>query len=304
MCLFMENSSAGTLWRKIDTFGGFVLLWMMLILTLGFTVIPSSVFSNFWKKKVFENFLFLQLESLQILYNAARIKQKYGGLGRKFLSLSSDIIAPWTIDYKKINYTHPSFELCKNLTIGIKTTTYIHFQYKLKQQSLWRKIFCCICDRKNIERDDIKYNYYRKKEQKGKTEEKELDLEEDDEDNIDCESLEINTLKLQFTEFYPTKFAEIRAWNGISSELYIKTFEKSLLAFITNSKSGMYFFYTSNGKFLIKSLKKSEYYFFKTIFNDYYEYLKENQNTLINRFYGMYAIKHNKNMIYFIVIIL
>ncbi len=81
---------------------------MILIITLGFAVIPSLVFSNFWKKKIFENFLFLDLESLQILYNATRIKQMYGGLNinKKILSSSSDITAPWTKDYKTINFKH------------------------------------------------------------------------------------------------------------------------------------------------------------------------------------------------------
>ena len=59
----------------------------------------------------------------------------------------------------------------------------------------------------------------------------------------------------------------------------------------------MHFYYTTNGKFLITSLEKSRYCLFKKIFNDHYEYLKENENSLIDR----YGVKHNEHTICCIV---
>ena len=311
LCLFLEELE----WRRMDCFGGLVLLWMQLLLSFGLAVIPSSMFSNFWKNKILSNFLFLDLSSFSILYSAARIKQMYGGLNpnRKFLSLSSDVVAPWTSNYDAVNYEHPMFSLCSDLKTGLITTTYTHFEYKLKPRSLWRTLFCCVCRRRKVQRVDVKYNYLMQTAQ---------EKEGDAEGMLDGESLEMNTPRLQFTEYYPTKFAEIRAWNGIDSESYIKSFERPLLAFIANSKlskvcfflfffvfirsriarrSGMYFFYCSNGKFLVKSLKKSEFNFLHQILNEYYEFLRDHQNTLINRFYGMYGVKHKKETIYFVV---
>eukprot|EP01084_Bolivina_argentea_P303454 523907_1 len=305
VCIFMETS---IIWREIDTFGGFCVLWLMLILSLGFSSIPSSMFSNFWKKEIFENFSFLDLECLQTLYAANRIEQKHSGLLNKFISLKSNIIAPWIHDYKPITHKHNSYKLCNDLLLGIRTTTYIHFEYKLKQISFWKKICSCF-NKPNIIKQDICYYYEidnKTQNGAGKTsnvmeDDNKYNNESKQDNDMNCQSLQINQNHLKFIEYFPTKFANIRAWNGITNNLYLETFTSNLLEFVTNSKSGMYFFYTFDGKFLIKSLKKSEFVFFQNIFNDYYRYLKENRNTLINKFFGCYSIKYKGKIIYFMV---
>jgi 1-phosphatidylinositol-4-phosphate 5-kinase len=103
--------------------------------------------------------------------------------------------------------------------------------------------------------------------------------------------LMFDKLGFAFTEYFPSEFAEIRAWADISSTAYIQTFELDLLEFITNSKSGMFFFYTSDGKYLVKSLKKAEFVFFQKIFQEYYAFLEANPNSFVNKFFGMYQIK-------------
>ena len=73
----------------------------------------------------------------------------------------------------------------------------------------------------------------------------------------------------------------------------------------STGKSGSLFYYTRDGKYIIKSLKKSEYQFFKKIFKNYYVHIANNPFTLLPKFFGCYKlvkkIKKKKATIYFIV---
>lgn len=55
----------------------------------------------------------------------------------------------------------------------------------------------------------------------------------------------------------------------------------------------MHFFYSHDGRFLLKSLKSDEFVFLQSIMGAYHRYLSDNVNTLINRFYGCYGVEHN-----------
>jgi len=75
-----------------------------------------------------------------------------------------------------------------------------------------------------------------------------------------------------------------------------------LLEFISNSKSGQFFFYSHDGQFLIKSMTRSESLFLRKILPPYYHYVQGQPNTLITRFYGMYRVKvPGRKEIYFVV---
>merc|ERR1712113_761010 len=74
------------------------------------------------------------------------------------------------------------------------------------------------------------------------------------------------------------------------------------LEFISNSKSGQFFFYSHDGQFLIKSMTRSECKLMRKILPQYYYYVKNQPNTLLTKFYGMYRVKtHNRQPIYFVV---
>ena len=101
---------------------------------------------------------------------------------------------------------------------------------------------------------------------------------------------------MQFSEYFATQFAELRARNGLSTESYLSSFgdgEGGLLNFITNSKSGMYFFYSVDGKFLLKSMKDEEFAFFKTFSAAYFGHMQTHCNSLINTFVGCYSIRRS-----------
>ena len=60
------------------------------------------------------------------------------------------------------------------------------------------------------------------------------------------------------------------------------------LEFISNSKGGQFFFYSHDGRYMIKTQTTAENRFLKRILPHYYKYITENPHTLLVRFFGMH----------------
>jgi len=75
----------------------------------------------------------------------------------------------------------------------------------------------------------------------------------------------------------------------------------------STGKSGSLFYYTRDGKFIVKTIKKDEYKFIKQILPDYFHHLKTYPLSLLPKFLGCYVltrkIKKKRDKIYFIVMI-
>ncbi|EFC50642.1 phosphatidylinositol-4-phosphate 5-kinase [Naegleria gruberi] len=115
---------------------------------------------------------------------------------------------------------------------------------------------------------------------------------------------------ITFTDFAPLVFRNIRAIFGVSEEEYALSFGPemfisnllvgrltSLSERLTDGKSGNFFFYTNNGRFLCKTISTSEFETALVFLSQYYTYLHRNRNTLLTRIYGLHRI----NDTYFIV---
>ena len=77
----------------------------------------------------------------------------------------------------------------------------------------------------------------------------------------------------------------------------------SLIGQCTTGKSGSFFYYSDDGKYMLKTLSLEEYQFFKTFLQNYYNHLYKNPHTLITRFFGFHKIivcSTNKKL-YFVV---
>ena len=108
----------------------------------------------------------------------------------------------------------------------------------------------------------------------------------------------------EFKDYRRPIFAQLREWFGVEPQEYLVKLcgGFNLLEFISNSKSGQFFFYSHDGQFLIKSMTRSESSFLRKILPDYYRYVQQQPNTLLTKFYGMYRVKtHNRQPIYFVV---
>ena len=75
----------------------------------------------------------------------------------------------------------------------------------------------------------------------------------------------------------------------------------------STGKSGSLFYYTRDGRFIVKTISKKEYKFLKKILVRYYNHLKENPLSFLPKFLGCYKlireIRKKKYNIYFIVMI-
>merc|ERR1719150_1136787 len=64
-----------------------------------------------------------------------------------------------------------------------------------------------------------------------------------------------------FTEFAPEIFTKLRTSFNITDDIYLSILtgdNNALLSFLSNSKSGQYFFFSNNSQFIIKTMSKSE----------------------------------------------
>ena len=98
------------------------------------------------------------------------------------------------------------------------------------------------------------------------------------------------------TEYFPDKFDELRKDDGITDDIMIKSFSpiknKSAIDKMGESKgkSGSFFFYSHNRKFIIKTITNEEKETMDKILLDYYRYIKSHNTTLITKIYGIYTI--------------
>ena len=119
-------------------------------------------------------------------------------------------------------------------------------------------------------------------------------------------------------ELAPVIFNNIRLYLGINKESFISSispedFITELLIsgqFIfeelcSTGNSGSLFYYTRDGNYIVKTIRKKEYKFLKSILMKYYIHLKNNTLSLLPKFLGCYAltkkVKKKKQHIYFIV---
>lgn len=71
----------------------------------------------------------------------------------------------------------------------------------------------------------------------------------------------------------------------------------------SQGKSGSFFYFSQDYKYIIKTIKKSEAKFLVKILPEYYKHVKENPNTLISQYYGLHRVKlssYGRN-IYFVI---
>ena len=109
----------------------------------------------------------------------------------------------------------------------------------------------------------------------------------------------------KFKDYAPRVFRRLRERFGIKTENYLLslTGNYSFIEFLSNSKSGQFFFFSHDRQFLIKTQSYDESKFLRRIFPHYTEYMLQNPNSLINRYYGMHRVKmkHLRRRIHFVI---
>lgn len=101
---------------------------------------------------------------------------------------------------------------------------------------------------------------------------------------------------------------------GIKNEDYLKslgpenflgnlilTKNRSLREMYSAGKSGSFFYYSYDNQFVLKTISTPEFEFFKSIIENYYFHIKDNENTLIQRFFGLHTMIFNDIKMHFVI---
>eukprot|EP01103_Thecamoeba_quadrilineata_P000489 TRINITY_DN10421_c0_g1_i1.p1 TRINITY_DN10421_c0_g1~~TRINITY_DN10421_c0_g1_i1.p1 ORF type:complete len:740 (+),score=85.71 TRINITY_DN10421_c0_g1_i1:162-2222(+) len=110
-----------------------------------------------------------------------------------------------------------------------------------------------------------------------------------------------------FKDYGPLVFHKIRILYNISINDYLdslnpeKFFSQNTLQKFSDGRSGSFFCFTPDKKFLLKTLTRSESRTLFHLLKHYYPYLEQNRASLLPRFYGLYSITQNFDRIYFVV---
>ena len=121
-------------------------------------------------------------------------------------------------------------------------------------------------------------------------------------------------IKCKFYDYAPKIFYNLRSLYGISNDDYLKslgpenflcnliiTKNKSLKEICSSGKSGSFFYYSYDSKYLMKTIPESEFNKFKEMLQDYYLYMYEHPKTLLQRFFGLYVCIFDDTKMHFVV---
>lgn len=106
-----------------------------------------------------------------------------------------------------------------------------------------------------------------------------------------------------FSSYCPYVFADIRKIYGIDDEKFLASIgSESLISSLmkgelrafteltSSGKSGSFFFYSVDGKYVLKTIRKEEYSFLRKILKEYHEHLKTHKTTLVPKFFSLNKI--------------
>ncbi|KAJ2892465.1 Phosphatidylinositol-4-phosphate 5-kinase, partial [Coemansia aciculifera] len=97
----------------------------------------------------------------------------------------------------------------------------------------------------------------------------------------------------KFKDYAPWVFRCIREAFHLSTEEYLVSLtDKYILSEVGSSgKSGSFFYYSQDYRFIIKTVHHTEHKFMRQILPQYYEFVRDHPNTLLSRIYGLHRIK-------------
>ena len=115
-------------------------------------------------------------------------------------------------------------------------------------------------------------------------------------------------------------FNDIRKFYGFEKDKFIQSISpqefitEMIISSSTNieelfstGRSGSLFYYTRDGKFILKTISKDEYKTLKRILPSYYNHLKKYKNSFLPKFFGCYKlirkVKKEYNYVYFIIMV-
>lgn len=97
----------------------------------------------------------------------------------------------------------------------------------------------------------------------------------------------------KFKDYAPWVFRHLRALFRLDPADYLMSLTgKYILSELGSpGKSGSFFYFSRDYKYIIKTIHHAEHKFLRKILKDYYQHVKDNPNTLLSQFYGLHRVK-------------
>jgi len=97
----------------------------------------------------------------------------------------------------------------------------------------------------------------------------------------------------KFKDYAPWVFRHLRALFRLDPADYLMSLTgKYILSELGSpGKSGSFFYFSRDYKYIIKTIHRSEHKFLRKILKDYYQHVTDNPNTLLSQFYGLHRVK-------------
>lgn len=119
--------------------------------------------------------------------------------------------------------------------------------------------------------------------------------------------------QFSFVDLEPQVFSMLRESYGISPRAYRKSFDiknaadidgTKMLEKFTEGKSGSFFYFTQDFRYIIKTVTASEERFLRKIAYDYYEHMRDNPDSLIIRLFGLHQVRLAPEQSYITVVVM
>ncbi|KAJ7056542.1 hypothetical protein C8F01DRAFT_992770 [Mycena amicta] len=98
----------------------------------------------------------------------------------------------------------------------------------------------------------------------------------------------------KFKDYAPWVFRELREdhFHLDPADYLLSLTSKYILSELGSpGKSGSFFYFSRDYRFIIKTIRHSEHKFLLSILREYHEHVKNNPHTLLSRFYGLHRVK-------------
>lgn len=104
-----------------------------------------------------------------------------------------------------------------------------------------------------------------------------------------------------FYDYAPHVFRRLRMEAKISATSYRDSMKQTSKERVSEGKSGAFFYFTEDRKYVVKTMTHEELKFLLQILPKYYSYMKNNQNTFVTRFLGCHAVTMYGKTVFFMV---
>ncbi|PGH12282.1 hypothetical protein AJ80_06796 [Polytolypa hystricis UAMH7299] len=97
----------------------------------------------------------------------------------------------------------------------------------------------------------------------------------------------------KFKDYAPWVFRRLRAKFKLDPADYLMSLTSKYILSELGSpgKSGSFFYFSRDYKYIIKTIHHAEHKLLRRILRDYYQHIENNPNTLISQFYGLHRVK-------------